>query len=57
MKTHKKNSIRKLSIGKETISSLNQLHLNKIIGGYVNQPTTCYNQPTNSVACPTWCCG
>ncbi len=34
MKLNKKTSIKKLFINKETITILNQLHLNKVIGGY-----------------------
>jgi hypothetical protein len=56
MKTHETKSIKKLSIGKETITSLNQLHLNKVIGGNAIY-TTCYNQPTNSMVCASACCG
>ncbi len=52
----KKSSIKKLSIGKETITILNQLNLNKLIGGNAIQ-TTCYNQPTNSTVCASACCG
>jgi hypothetical protein len=56
MKQNKTNPIKKLFIGKEKITVLNHLDLNKLIGGNAI-PTTWYNQPTNSMTCASACCG